>query len=444
MALEKNVPVRRRIQWFALACLMLCPAVAARAQVSLYTTVDLALRNSASVRIATADVQKAAAVLSQTKDVYIPAFSIGSGIGYSYGFPVGQPSIYDMTAQSLVFTFSQSDYIRAARSGLKASEHSLKDARQQVILDASLNYIQLNKTTDELAALEEESQYVDKLTAIEQQRAEAGLDPRVELTRTRLTAARIHLKRIHLANEAAALRETLAHLTGMPASSFVTDAKSIPPPPNFVSGGEWNEKAFNASENVQAAYASAKSRQYMAFGDSRQNWRPQVSFAAQYNRYARFNNYDVYYSHFQSNNFGIGVQITVPLYDIEKHAKARESRADAAKSLAQADLLRDQTAEQALRLHQSIEELTAQAEVAALQQELAQSQLETILTQLQTGSGQPNATPLTPREEQTARIEERQRYEDSLDADFELTRARLSLLRAVGSVEDWAKSAPKN
>ncbi len=51
---------------------------------------------------------------------------------------------------------------------------------------------------------------------------------------------------------------------------------------------------------------------------------------------------------------------------------------------------------------------------------------------------------MSPREEQSARIEERQRFEDFLDADFELTRARLTLLRTIGSVEDWAKTLPNN
>ena len=127
-----------------------------------------------------------------------------------------------------------------------------------------------------------------------------------------------------------------------------------------------------------------------------------------------------------------------------KKSKARESNADAAHSLAQADLLRDQTEEQALRLQKSIAELQAQAEVAALQRELAQDQLDTVIAQLESGSGQSSSAPMTPREEQSARIEERQRFEDSLDADFELTRARLTLLRTIGSVEDWAKTLPSN
>jgi hypothetical protein len=53
------------------------------------------------------------------------------------------------------------------------------------------------------------------------------------------------------------------------------------------------------------------------------------------------------------------------------------------------------------------------------------------------GAG-PNAQPqITPKSEQLARIDERQKYEDALDASLELAKARLSLLRALGHMDDW-------
>jgi hypothetical protein len=36
-----------------------------------------------------------------------------------------------------------------------------------------------------------------------------------------------------------------------------------------------------------------------------------------------------------------------------------------------------------------------------------------------------------------ARIDERQNFADALDAGFDLAKARLSLLRALGHMEDW-------
>jgi hypothetical protein len=74
---------------------------------------------------------------------------------------------------------------------------------------------------------------------------------------------------------------------------------------------------------------------------------------------------------------------------------------------------------------------------------LAQEQLDAITTQLNNGSGLQNGPTLTPKDEQQARIQERQRYEDVLDANYAMMRAELSLLRSTGGIEDWAKSGPK-
>ena len=53
------------------------------------------------------------------------------------------------------------------------------------------------------------------------------------------------------------------------------------------------------------------------------------------------------------------------------------------------------------------------------------------------GSG-PGATPqLSPEAEQQALINERQKYMDSLDAGFDLNKARLDLLRSLGHMQDW-------
>ncbi|WP_026441762.1 TolC family protein [Pseudacidobacterium ailaaui] len=220
-------------------CFWLLVSFRMQAQVSLYTVVDLALRNSAQVRMAQADVMRAAAGLTEAKDAYIPNLMLGSSLGYSYGFPLGEPSVFNVTSQSLLFTFSQPDYVRSARAALRAAELNLKDSRQQVILDTALDYAQLDKTQNEMAALDQEKQYADKLVSIEQDRVLAGVDGRTELTRAELTAAQITLKRIHLENEAQSLRQQLAHLTGLAPSSFITDSRSIPAARIFCRRRTW-------------------------------------------------------------------------------------------------------------------------------------------------------------------------------------------------------------
>jgi outer membrane protein TolC len=413
------------------------------AQVSLATVVDLAVRNSAAVRARLADVQRAEAALSESKDAYLPSFVLGSSVGYTYGFPVGQPSVYNINSQSLLYSFSQPDYIRAARAALKSAELGLKDNQEQVTLDTALAYIQLDSDTRQLAALAQEKDYAERLAAIERDRLLAGVDGRMEVTKAELTAAQVDAKRLQLEDDANQLRQKLAHLTGLPAGGFVTDAKSIPVWPEFSPEDSTDDSLMTTNAGIQAAYATAKSKWLTSFGDEKQNYRPQFAFGAEYNRYAEFNNYAQYYLRFQHNNFDIGVQITFPIFDASRRAKARESAADAARAGAEADQTKFQTSEQVYSLRHSIAELAAQQRIAQLRSELAQEQLETIEAQLQNGTGSANAAPVNPKDEQQARIQERERYVEALDATFAMIKVELTLLRSLGRIDAWVHSPVK-
>src|ERR1700758_5144085 len=106
-----------------IAVAMMGLPVAAHAQVSLTTVVDLAQRNSTGVRAAQADVNKATAVLSESKDAVIPAINVGTGLPFfpEVGFTGSPPSIWSATVQSLVYSIPQKRYIDSARLGLSAA-----------------------------------------------------------------------------------------------------------------------------------------------------------------------------------------------------------------------------------------------------------------------------------------------------------------------------------
>lgn len=429
--------MRRACQFVLLGMVAALAQSAAHAQISFYTAVDLALRNSTQVRISAAQVQHAEAAVTESVDAYRPSFSVGSSLGYSYGFPVGQPSIYSVSGQSLAFSFSQPSYIRSARAALLAAQLQLKDTRQQVILEVATDYIQLITANQQIAALDQETSLVAKLVDIETERVDGGLDSRVELTQARLTGAQIALRRLHLLNEADLLRARLAHLTGLNPADIAVEAQTVPKTP------ETSESAsLEGNNGINAAYASANSKMYLALGDARQYNRPTFGFGLEYNRYAKFNNYNEYYLRFQHNNFNVGVQITLPIFDATRKAKAQGSSAEAAEATAQADQLRDQTREQALQLRKNIAELAAQERVAELQNDLSQDQLDALTTQLQLGSASPGAPAPSPKDEQGARIRERGYFVDMLETRFQLTQAHLALLRALGTIEEWAKEPP--
>ena len=421
-----------------IAGVLAAASVCASAQVSLTTVVDLAQRNSSAVKLAEADLQKAQGALAQTQDAFIPNLGIGTNFGYSHGFPTGQPSVGSATMQSLVFSYSQREYIRAARAAIDAATQQLKDAQEQVALDASTAYIELDTVNLELEAARQQSGFTSDLLRIEQQRAEAGIDSNLELLNAELTAANLKLQRLHLETRAATLSKQIAVLTGLPDGVFLPAHSSIPEIPAVTAG-----EAPRTLSGIVAAGSLARSKQFQAKGDDLAWRRPQLGFGAVYNYdINELNNYEQFYrpNTFTPNNVSFGLQINIPFFDFALRAKAKVTASEALRATVEEEQAQQQNDVQIATLTGSLRELDALAEVASLKQQIADAQLKTVLAQLESGNGGsgPGAPPqLTPKAEQLARIDERQKYQDALDAGFDLSKARLNLLRALGHMEDW-------
>lgn len=418
------------------------PALAS-AQVSLTTVVELAQKNSATVHLAQADVQKAQAEWGQARDAFIPSVSFGSGLPAfpEIGFTGSLPTIWDSRVQSLVFGMPQIHYIHAARMGVQAAQLSLKDAEEQVALDASAAYIEMDTVDRELMAAHEQEQDAARLVAIEQQRAEAGVDPLSALLQAQLTTAQLKLKRLHLETRYATLAKQLAALTGLPVGSITPQHSSIPEIP-AVSAHE----VPRSTPALDSAQAVVRSRELVAKGDRQHLWLlPEIAFGTQYNRNTTLlNHIEDYFNPvkpFPANNLSSGFSISVPLFDAGLHAKAKQSAAEALRARVEAEQAEQQNDIQIAELTSNLRELDAQAEVASLKQQIAAEQLKSVEAQLQLGNGAgnaPGAPPqLSPTAEQQTRINERQVYVDSLDASFDLSKARLGLLRALGHMQDW-------
>lgn len=423
-----------------LAGALLATPAALSAQVSLATVVDLAQKNSDAVKLAEADVAKARAVFSESKDVIIPSLSFSSGLPVfpEVGFTGQPPSIWSATVQSLVFSIPQKHYIDAARSGLRAATSRLKDAREQAALDASLAYVDLDAVNRELDTVHQQEDAATRLVDIEQQRAEAGVDPLANLLQAKLTAANLKLLRLHLETRAAKLSKQLAVLTGLPVGSISPDHASIPEIPQVHA-----DEQPRTLPGIEAARFLARSRHDQAKGDQDTNYFPQLAFALQYNRNTTIlNSVNQFFAKpLPANNLASGISIQIPLFDMGHRAKGRESAADALRATVEAEQAQRQNDLVISELTASLRELDALAEVASLKRQIAAEQLKTVQTSLENGNGAgagPGAQPqLSPKTEQLARIDERQKYADSVEADLELAKARLGLLRALGHMQDW-------
>ncbi|HEX3849582.1 MAG TPA: TolC family protein, partial [Polyangiaceae bacterium] len=248
-----------------LSALALGPASRpAHAQISLISAVDLALKNNPRVRLAQADVDKSTAILKESKDVYIPAISIGSGLGWSYGYPLGQPSVVNATLQGVVLSWSQRDYIRAARLGLQAAVLNVNDARAAVEEDTVVTYLAVDRDLAREQALDEQLARAEQLVTIVSDRLNAGVDTGIDLTQAKLAAAQIRLNYLNAQDERALDQLHLADLIGLPSTNLTTTHDSVPqlgaPPEDQA------KTTLPDSPTVQAALESAEAKQQIAWG----------------------------------------------------------------------------------------------------------------------------------------------------------------------------------
>jgi outer membrane protein TolC len=407
--------------------------------------VELAQRNNPAVQTAGTNVSRALAAYSERKDVVIPSvlFSTGLPALPGVGFTGTPPSIWSAAVNSQVFSIPQRRYIDAARLELQAATTNLKDAREQVALDASTAYVELDTVRQEQSAAKREEGFANRLVGIEQERAEAGVDRLRDVLEAKLIAAEIKLKGVHLAARAATLAERLAALTGLPPGSITPDHSGIPEIPEICACNSPRKPA-----GVESLRVLAQAKQQLARGDKEINYLPQLSFGLQYNRNTTIlNSANDYFVNphggtgLPENNVSSRVEFTVPIFDLMQRAKARESTAEALHATVEAQQAERQNDIAIAELTSRLRELATRAEIASLQQQIAQQNLIAVVTRLETGNGTGGGrdamSQLSPKAEQLARIDQEAKLEDSLETCFDLAKARLSLLRALGHMEDW-------
>lgn len=433
----------------ALSALALVAGTAAHAQIALSTAVDLALRNSPKVHVAQADHDKARAALSEAKATYIPVVNSNGGYGRSTGAPLGVPIIFSISGDSLVFSFAQGDYIRSAHAAVEATEHALAETQIEVAEDTTNTYIALDNALRRRAALKEEQDIAGQLEQVTNDRFNAGIDPHIEWTKARHAVVQIRLQALQVDSEISEQSAHLAQLTGLPATGLSTTATSIPELTAPAPAASADDTVAD-SQGIRAAFATARAKQLTAQGDRHYLLRPQIVLQANYSRVdTGLSSYLAYYPRFggtpdnpnSQNALGFGLSVTVPLLDMTHRAKARASAAEAARALAEANMQRGLFVEGRAKLRNATLQLAARNELARLDQEMAQDQLDTLRVQLQANAANLGGTLATPKDELNARLQERQKYYEVLSSELQLHQTQINLLRQQGGLADWIHQA---
>jgi len=420
--------------------LLFLPAALLAEPVTLHHAVELALQHATGIGISTADQQHAKASYHELRNSYIPQLNAGAGIGYSDGFPLSlegaAPSLFNVTAQSPLLNPALRDFIHAVRAEVTASDFRSKDQKNQIIQDTVLSYAELAKWELRLSRLQEAQASEEQMEAAVAQRVKEGIDSEMDRSKARLSVARVRLRIAEAAGAADVLREHLSKLTGLPAATFETEPDSVPALPEVKADdpqkAESVARAADTNPTVQAAVEHARA-EYLRVKGEKKSLLPSIDFAAQYALLATYNNYQNYYqvNSFQPNNLTIGIALHLPFLNYAQHARIQEAEAEAAKARQQADAARNQVSEETLRLQRSVTQMQAAHDVAELEYEIAQKNIEAVRTRMESSTA--NLHDLD-----SAQIQASERLITLQDVTFELERSQVALMRATGELETWA------
>ena len=403
---------------------------------TLRQAVTLAVQNSRDVKLAQVQYNVALGEVGVQRAAFLPNIFTGEGAAYTHGFPSlpggGAPAIFQVNYTEALFNPLLKSQQRAAEERAKNQKLELDRTRENVMIRAATNYLELAKVRHSLDLLQKEQASGEKILEVVRERIAANQELPIEGTRSELALARIRQRIVKIEDREQVLEAQLRDMTGIPdgqtleleaeESSFddtlAADTAAIQT--DLVSLALQNDRNVAEAENERAA------KQGLARG-AHWSYFPTVDALGQYSLLSKFNNYGQFYKTFEPNSVNIGVEITIPLFS----AKTAANNTLAKRQLDQAEVALSNTRQQARldiqQKSQNLRELEADREVARLDLQLAQQNLQ--LEQAKFDQGRA-----TLQEIEQARLDENDKWLAFLDADFARHQAQLTLLQATGQL----------
>ena len=400
---------------------------------SLAEVVRLALAHSPDLALARVQYTVARNAAGLDRATFLPNVYTGSGAAYTNGFPEtpggSPPAVFEMSYQQEIFDKQLRGLQHADEDLAKNKEVEYQNARENVIVKTASSYLELGDVQRSLKLLESERDSAQQILDLTQQREAAGLELPVSLTQDQLQLAEIEQRIVHYQGREQVLSEQLRNMAGLPpdrplnvSSDATLASPPVEPASNLVTDVVDHSSGLREAENYRLA------RQESLKGAKGAYW-PTISLIGQYSVLSKINNYQEFFSRFQRNNVTAGISVSIPIFAAKTSAEvafAKSNLEEASLELAAAKTAAKQGAEQQL---QGLREADAAKEVARLDLQLAQEQLEDAEAQFNQNQGHVTLSQL-----EQARVLENEKWLAFLDAGLSRERADLSLLQATGQL----------
>jgi outer membrane protein len=392
--------------------------------------VNLAVGNSRDVTVARLRygiVQRQAGL---TRSAFRPNLYTGTGVAYTNGFPIleggGAPAIFSLTYNQRIFNPPLKGDQRAAEQQAKAEQLSMESVRDTVMVRAALGYLELAKVRHSLELMRSERLSAGRILDATRERAAAGRELPIEVTRAQLTTAKIEQRIAQLEDRDDSLSGELRDMMGLPEDQQIEVANEDFPLAAVDATQELVSQAMANNVDLKVAEFEKRAREEKLKGARGGYW-PTVSFIGQYNVLSKINNYTDFFNKFQRNNFIFGLEVQIPIFASHTSPSVAFAQADLNAANLELENKRRELSLDVRRMARQVRETDLGGEVARLELELARENVQVLQAQFDQGRG-------SLKDLENAHIEENDKWLAYLDANYAKQQSELDLLRQTGQL----------
>jgi outer membrane protein TolC len=350
------------------------PAIA----LTLKRAIELALQNSKDIQVAKiqASIADKAALINKAQ--FMPNVYAGSGLGYTYGIPETPggraPAVFNVTYTEQVFNEPLRGQGKEQQEQARSQKIALEDTRNSVIVRTASGYLELVKVRHSTELLQKEQESAEKILGVVKQRAGEGYELPVEVTRAQLTRAQVARRLLQLQGRQDELEMFLRSQCGLaPEQQIEVTAEDLPGAAE-QEGANLIAMAMENNAVVRMAQSDVQAKEFRLIGEKRGYW-PTLQLVSVYSLLAKFNNYALYFNHFQRNNYNLGIQAQVPIFSPSIKANVALAQTNLLAAKASLSNKQDQVSAEVRRKTRLVRETDAGKEVARLELQLVQQDL---------------------------------------------------------------------
>ena len=406
---------------------------------TLQQALEIASRQNPEVALARLDEQRADQGVKVALDPFRPKVYGGSGLAYTYGYPNSidgnAPSIFQLKTDMALFNRQKSYDVASARETARGSQFGAQAKAEDVAYQAADLFLTAANLSHESKTLEQQLPGLKKVVDAMDAAVAEGSELPLEMKRAKLNLAVAEERLKSSGLDLDYYQMLLAVALGYPATDRVqpvdSDLSATPTPPSEQEAADMALRNNRQLRQMQSTVL-AKELQVRSFRAARL---PEVNLVAQYALFAKYN-YVNYFQHFQNNNFQIGASITIPLL-VGSAAKglAEQNGTDMQKIRLQMDQTRNRIISDTRRSYELWKKAENLRDLARLQLDFAREELTVFMAQL--GEGRVQMSKV-----EQARLEEGNRWIAFYEAETQVTRAKLAILRETGTLLAVLRATP--